>query len=68
MVIMNSNISDLVFENYVLQDQIDLKDIYIECMNIEYTGIVNEDSSVSMKERLSKVLEKGSGLILGYSI
>ena len=47
----NSEILRLGYENLneTLQLENDIKDIYIECMNLEFTSIINENNDETVK-------------------
>ena len=50
----------LILENDLLNQELETKEIYIECMNFNYTEILYEDSSNTskFKEIVSKVIKK----------
>lgn len=48
----------LLLENDLLKEESDMKDLYIECMNIEYSNILYEAPSFDFKGILEKIWQK----------
>lgn len=51
----------LTLENEILQDTLEIKDLYIECMNLEYSCMINEDNdnaNNSFKEKMKKFISR----------
>ena len=49
----------LLYENRVLEEELELKDLYIECMNLEYTDFINETQQIEdgkSKSRFKKII------------
>ena len=57
---MNILTESLLFENEILQESIELKDLYIECMNLEYTSIIHEEENVNKTfyEKILGIIER----------